>query len=579
MVLPESVARRIAAGEVIERPASVVRELIDNSLDAGSRSVDVEYSGGGLERIRVRDTGWGMSAENLAVCHHTHATSKIRTLEDLDHTRTLGFRGEALSSIAAVAEVEICSRVADSNEGNRIVLRNGAVTQSGAGACAEGTQIEVRRLFADLPARRRFLSRPQAESSAIRRTVLEKATPFPDVRFTLSGEYGRKLTLSPASTLQRVAQAYGSSVHESALHEVTGTGDGFSVTIVAGHPDLFRHDRRLIQVFINRRRIWEYKLVQAVEYAYTDVLHGGLFPVAAVFLDVEPDRVDFNIHPAKREARLRMAGEIHHRIVELLRSFLHAYVVRAVTVNHELGFSLPGGQHGGGFPQERARIDRRGKAEPFFAAHESPAAGNRPAPLHGASLPDGALPPGGAVLPDTAALRYVGRLFETFLIVQNASRVYIIDQHAAHERIIYDRLRQSRTSQSLLVPEEFLTTDDQDYLLEKHADEYAALGIILERRSPRNWVLRAAPIEYRQTTGEMIETILELGGLADGWDRQFLAGIACKAAVKAGDTMDDSSALELAHTTLALPVPRCPHGRPLWVELDRTDLLKLIGRL
>lgn len=568
-VLPDSVSKRIAAGEVIERPASVVRELIDNSLDAGAEAVEVEYRGGGLDSLRVRDTGWGMSREDLEKCHLPHATSKIRSLDDLDRSRTLGFRGEALSSIAAVAELEIVSFREGDDSGNRILLRGGAVTTLDSVPANRGTSVDVRRLFADFPARRRFLGRARGEATAIRNTLLDKAIPFPDVRFTLSSESRKILTLPPSSLVRRVSQAFGQSVREEMFQEISGSGDGFSLTVVAGHPELFRRDRRLIQVFVNRRRVWEFRLMQAVEYAYTDVLHGGLYPVASLFLDIDPDKADFNIHPAKREVRLRTAGEIHHRIVELLRAHLHAYTVKHVSLDRELTFppSATGGTPSLGYSPEPTK----GKI-PFFAPHESPAGGYKPEPLQPHSVP---------TQPDDSPtdLTFVGFLFETFIIVQRSDRVYIIDQHAAHERILYDRFRESRASQPLLIPEEFEVTEDQDASLSRVSSEYRSLGIVIERREPRRWAVASAPPEYRENLEDLIETILELGGLEEAWDRRFLAELACKAAVKGGDRVDSGSALKLAHTTLNLPVPRCPHGRPLWVELDRNDLLRLIGRL
>ncbi len=574
-MLPDSVAKRIAAGEVIERPASVVRELIDNALDAGAATVEVEYTGGGIEQIRVVDNGTGMGPEDLAMCLLPHATSKIRSLEDLAHTTSMGFRGEALASMVAVADVEIRSRMSGTDGGHRVFVPPGSPPRVEPAPCPPGTRVDVRRLFSDLPARRRFLSRPQTEAGQIRQALLDKALANESVRFVLSHQGERRLVLQPGSVANRVATVFGDRVPEQALTTLTGSGEGFRYTIAAASPDIARRDRRLIQACVNGRRVWEYKLVHAVENAYGEVLHGGLFPVAALFLDISPDLVDVNVHPAKREVRIRTIAEIHHAITETLRSFLRAYLVQTVVVEREFSF-----------PATHAR-DRRREAGTLTDASFSPAApvtppagrtGPRPAFFSDTERRAVAETPG-PHRPDEDGLRYVGHLFDTFLIAADRERAYVIDHHAAHERILYDRLRDARAKQKLLIEEEFETTPEEDRALRNHRDEFEELGVVLERGDQGGWRLVAAPAEYRENAQEMIETIRELGGIQGAWDREFLARLACKAAVKAGTLLDAGTSLELARHTLALPEPRCPHGRPLWVELDREALLRLIGRI
>lgn len=584
-LLPPEVSRRIAAGEVIERPASVIRELIDNSLDADADEIDISWEAGGAELLRVADSGGGMHEDDLRLCWKPHATSKIRSIEDLDHATTLGFRGEALGSVAAVSDLQIRSAVAHAEVGHALHVRNAELLSLKSAPPHGGTIVEVRRLFANLPARRRFLSRAQAETAAIRNVIHDKALPFPAVRFShQSGESVRRIL--PAQPLvDRVAACFGQPVPAHSLHELNGTGEGFAVTIVAADPAIVRRDRRLIQVFVNRRRVWEYKLVQAVEYAYQDVQHGGLFPAAAVLVEIDPELVDFNIHPAKREVRIRSAGEVHHRIVEVLRSFLRAYVVKTVQLGDELWQahsgahyprderSSPAQVYGGGHspgdnaPEPPSHDRASGRARPPVAfARETSHAPRQPFGHEIQAVPAG------------NALVYRGTLFGTFIIVERAGNAWIIDQHAAHERILYDRFAASRSSQRLLVPVDFETTEDEDAALRRHREEYASLGIELEEREVGSWQLTALPTAYRNQTGDLIETIRELGGLSESFDRTFLAEMACKAALKAGDYLDDLTALELAERTLALDTPRCPHGRPLWMELSRERLEKLIGR-
>lgn len=576
-VLPPEVSRRIAAGEVIERPASVVRELLDNSLDAGARAIDVSWEAGGSELIRVSDDGRGMSRDDLLLCCRPHATSKIRSLEDLERSVSLGFRGEALASVSAVSDLEIRSTRTDAAQGWRLGMRHGEQTRFEPAAPRPGTVLEVRRLFANLPARRRFLSRAQAESSAIRATVLDKALPFPEVRFTHGSESGSPRVLPAQSQLERVAAVFGGKVPPPSLREVRGSGEGFSLEIIAAEPAIVRRDRRLIQIFVNGRRVWEYRLVQAVEYAYQDVQHGGLFPVAAVLLSIDPALVDFNIHPAKRELRMRNSGEVHHRLVEVLREFLRAWTVKATRLEGPELTEI----------WERPGPIRPSTAQPGHPGKHGPgrsADTGRPGLRHRGSTPQPAwrrpahFDHETRAIPDENTLVYRGTLFGTYLLVERGERAWIIDQHAAHERLLYNRFAAARSSQALLVPEEFDTSDDQDALLRKHADEYTSLGIQLRRLAPRRWQLEAMPAAYREQAEDLIETILSLEGLQEGLDRTFLAEMACKAALKAGDYLDELTAVQLAGKVLALPEPRCPHGRPLFIELDAHQIARLIGR-
>ncbi len=583
-LLPPEVSRRIAAGEVIERPASVVRELVDNSLDAGARAIDISWTEGGSELIRVHDDGRGLSPADLELCWQPHATSKIRTIEDLEASRSLGFRGEALASVSAVSELTMRSTENAAESGRVLTVRQGELVALQPAPPTPGTTVEVRRLFANLPARRRFLSRPQAETQAIRNTILDKALPFPEVQFTHTSGSGSPHILPAHPQLDRVAAVYGAKVPRESLYELSGSAEGFSLQIIAAEPAIVRRDRKMIQIFVNRRRVWEYKLVQAVEYAYQDVQHGGLFPAAAVLIDIDPSLVDFNIHPAKREVRLRNGGELHHRIVEVLRSFLRAWTVQTTTFESGLWPQHTGDgpspqasewQFPPGSPAERPARDERSSAPTSSVLRRSRGATPQTTPAWRAKAH---FDHHTRAVPTADQLVFRGTLFGTFLIVERGGTAWIIDQHAAHERLLYDRFSAARTSQQLLVPDEFEVSPDQDQLLQRHQGEYRKIGIVLERVAVGRWQLTAMPGEYRENSEDLVETILELGGLNDALDRKFIAEIACKAALKAGDYLDGITALELAERTLALTEPRCPHGRPLYLELTQDRLEQLIGR-
>ncbi|MDC7240500.1 MAG: DNA mismatch repair endonuclease MutL, partial [Spirochaetales bacterium] len=322
-VLKESVARKIAAGEVIDRPNSIVRELMDNAVDAGATRIDLSLEGGGIDRIRLVDNGRGMSMDDLKLCCLPHATSKIETEDDLMTIKSLGFRGEALSSIAASSRLEIIST--KDGETGKLSIQDGRLTDPVPWRGDRGTIVDARDLFYSIPARRKFLKRPATEGTQCRNTFLEKALPFPDIHFQLSVNGKVRDVLPPSSLKDRVVAAYSSACPAGMMEERKTLIDGAEITIVAGRPEWNRSDRRYMHVYANNRRIDEYAFVQAMQYGYDEILPGGVFPVCFTFLQVDPALVDFNIHPAKREARFRNKGALHHELVALIKDFLREF--------------------------------------------------------------------------------------------------------------------------------------------------------------------------------------------------------------------------------------------------------------
>ncbi|MCF7949083.1 MAG: DNA mismatch repair endonuclease MutL, partial [Spirochaetia bacterium] len=317
-LLRDSVAQKIAAGEVIDRPFSVVRELLDNAIDSGADSIDLYIEGGGIRRIRVLDNGSGMDREDLELCYKPHATSKISAVGDIYNLHTLGFRGEALASVAACAKLTITSAPV-SAEPHTLEVRNGSPIRLELSRGTQGTVVDVSDLFYAMPGRRKFLKSPGAETSACTRTFIEKALPFPDISFRLFTDDQLKLYLPAADLQKRIAAAYPNQVDPSFLNSVEEEAGRFKIKGLLASPAIHRRDRRNIQVYVNRRRIQEFSLVQAVHYAYEQLLPGGSFPVAFIFLEIDPELVDFNIHPAKREVRINNLPEIHHQLVHTLQ--------------------------------------------------------------------------------------------------------------------------------------------------------------------------------------------------------------------------------------------------------------------
>lgn len=569
-ILSDAVARKIAAGEVIERPQSVVRELLDNSLDAGATNIDVHLESGGNDLIRVTDNGSGMTREDLERCYLPHATSKITTDDDLLRLRTLGFRGEALSSMAAVGRLTVTSMPSLPAEttdpvSHRIEVHGGKLIGIAPAAGPPGTTVEVASLFFNVPARKRFLKRAQSESALVRSVLVDKAVAFPDVTFRLFSGADLRLFLPPGGRTERITAAYPERTEPALLHLLTGSGDGFTFEVVAGEPTAPRKDRKQVQIFVNRRRIWEYALVQAVEYAYRDYLHGGLFPVAYLFLEVEPELVDFNIHPAKREARFRNLPEIHRRVVDALSSYLRTF--ERASVSSAYGSDAP--KLAGFGPM----VGGEGVADSPW----KPSSSNR-AVLTGNASYDLSR---SLELPEEtdAEFRYLGQLFGLFLVVERDDRLFLVDQHAAHERIIYDRLRAGSAGQELLFPVRFGADEDDGAVLEQQKRELEKLGIEIRRTGPENWELVSVPASIDLEAEELIDMIRELAARPADFSRELYASMSCRAAIMDGDIISRATAMGIISDALELKNARCPHGRPIWAEFSREDLMKMVGRI
>lgn len=560
-ILPGSVAGKIAAGEVIERPASVLRELLDNSIDAGSNDISVEVEDGGLTRVRVTDDGCGMSEADVSLCFEAHATSKVHSLSDLDHIETLGFRGEALSSIAHVARLEISSGQTGGG-GGRIVVENGTLREQGPARGSVGTTVDVQQLFFNLPGRKRFLKRSSTERLLCRTVFVEKALAHPDITFRFFADDHKPLVISGAEYPERIAQAY-SDYPSSVLKMVEYSGDASSLTIVIADAQFHRRDRKMVQTFVNGRRVWEFGFTQAVEYGVSDMFHGGTWPVCFVFMDVDPYTVDFNIHPAKREARFLHRDRVHHDIVTALKrpELRNGRAVVAETHSADLSAGLwDSGARATSQPQGH-HTQRSGG----YAHRSAPAAWSIKEPL-------------GPSTPGTNQIRYLGRVFEVFIVVEYSGSLYLIDQHAAHERILYDKLKNDRSTQRLLVPYEFTVEQDQLELVTERIEIAGSLGITIEHAGNQKFCILAVPQAYFGSEAYLVEAITGLEVVAGEFERALYSRIACRSAIMYGDTIDPVTAIELAQSVFDLEEARCPHGRPLYFAISEDDLRKSVGR-
>ncbi|WP_293910062.1 DNA mismatch repair endonuclease MutL, partial [Sphaerochaeta sp. UBA5836] len=330
-LLDPLVAQRIAAGEVIERPASVIRELLDNALDAGGKTILASVTEGGLEQIMVIDDGEGIEREDLPLLCESHATSKVRELDDLYHIKSMGFRGEALYSIAAVSRITIASSYQGSDP-YQITIDNGKKEAVLPGGPRTGTMVTVQGLFKELPARRQFLKRPSTEAAMARSVLLEKALAFPDRAFRFISDQTVRVDLVPTTRKQRVLDvlSLNQNIVPSEMLELYDTAGRFDLYAVCSSPALSRSDRSYIKIYVNNRPVEEYSLVQAVTYGYGELLAGGSFPYCYLFINVDPTLVDFNIHPTKREVKLRNKAEIHHQVVSMIASQIKRTIPRMV---------------------------------------------------------------------------------------------------------------------------------------------------------------------------------------------------------------------------------------------------------
>jgi len=585
-VLPPEEARRIAAGEVIDRPAALVREFLDNAIDAGSLNIELSIEEGGCKKVEVCDDGSGMPREDLELCPQTHATSKIRSLDDLDTAKSLGFRGEALAAACSVSRLEIIT----SMDGREAWLLDVGPSESNPQKIEQtrrtkGSTVRAVNLFESIPARKRFLKREGSEAGLCRQAFIDKALAFNAVNFRYVQD-GKLKDFLPAVPVkkERFAAALLSPGEESFLHEINAQGEGFSAVIVIGGPELYRNDRRQLYVFANGRRVQDFSLVQAMEYGSQGWFPNGTHPIGAVYIDIDPSLADFNIHPAKREVRFRDPGAIHRVVSGTVKAFFHNLYVKTSREDAQ-GLNR-------GFPRQDAKAQREELGEEFsFSYNNKNHETNRSSAgtekiinynsAGSALLPNLSFEAGenSSVTNSQGTMNYVGRLFGLFILIEWNDRLYIIDQHAAHERILYDKfLSEPVPKQELLAPIPFTTeSEDEDAFLAEKRGELSSLGIEIEKDED-GWRIDALPADWRLSDAQTVKEILNLRTAGEDMAKRWAATYCCRAAIKDGDHPDDETAFAIGVEALALPDPRCPHGRPIWTEITKEALYKAVRR-
>jgi len=568
-ILREDVARRIAAGEVIDRPAAVVRELLDNAIDAGAAEISLFIEEGGNKTIRVVDNGNGMGREDLSLCILPHATSKIRIIEDLEHTTSLGFRGEALSSIAAVSRLEIASRRKDeTGPANIITVEGGKLLREKPGPGNPGTAALVENLFYNMPARKKFLKRPQTEASLCRAVFLEKAAAFPEIGFKLYSDNVLKLFLPADASIGRIETIRGDG---TICESFAGSGEGFSVEVIAAPPHVTERDRRLIHIYANTRRINEFTLVQAVTHGYAGYVPGGLFPFAFVYVRTDPAFIDFNIHPAKREARFRNLPEIRSLLVYTIKNHL---ALRHTTRPLEVFGSVRDEA-----PEQTFSWDSSPVSATDKVAGDDPAGKGNTIEAVTPGIPD-EIPNKETTGDKTERIVFYGQVWKVFLLASRGHEFFLVDQHAAHERLLYDALcAKSPRAMPLLVPIPIDAEPDTGDLLERHSVLFSDHGFSLVKINDSKWEIRAVPEELAEAgAGELADMLAGIAKTPGDLVREIRSRIACRKAIKEGDMLDPVTALSLVRQALALHEPRCPHGRPVWLAFSREELYRRFQR-
>lgn len=645
--LNAEVARKIAAGEVIDRPNAIVRELMDNAIDSKASKITVEISGGGIEKVRIVDDGCGMTKEDLFACARPHATSKIQQETDLLKLTTLGFRGEALSSIAAVCRLSIISG------GYKM---KASITEDHImepAASLKGTIVQAEGLFENFPARRIFLKRPATESTMCKNTFIGKSLPNPQIAFRFVNDGEIKLDLPAGQTLvERFVKGMELKEPLQLFYEISNSSNNdFSFKIVLGEPGVFRPNKKDIYIFVNGRKINEYSLAQAVEYGGQGYFPNGTFPVAAVFINVDSSLVDFNIHPAKKEVRFKDLSVIHHEISCAVRNFYSEYTNRTmkkttVLKSEQKDFSndfFSPAELASKIIEESAQKEEKNYFQPsntsyshflgankniynsnnrnrFFAEsktfpipqaqeiHEEKFLKTNDFNSFPEDIPLQTSESISSYMDSVIAkfnskkqnfqkeqafdfqkekepqientFNYIGTGLGTFIFAEKNSTLYIIDQHAAHERILFDQIMQERQKcQNLLIPYIIETKDkNEDKYLESIKENLKEIGFTCFQKEDGVWEFTTIHERWTGTQEELEHAIFDTKVEPEKIIYSIAAMTACKAAVKDGWKLDSSTAAKIAKEALSLQDPHCPHGRPVFTTITREKLFSLVKR-
>ena len=637
--LDAEVARKIAAGEVIDRPNAIVRELMDNSIDSGAKSITVEISGGGIEKIRIVDDGCGMTKEDLQNCARPHATSKISSEIDLLNLTTLGFRGEALSSIAAVSRLSITSggwKMRASITEDHILEPQANIT---------GTIVQSEGLFENFPARRQFLKRPATEALMCKNTFIEKTLAHPEIAFRFIQDGEIKIDLPQNQSLkERFVMANGLLQYEELFFEISKKSSfssencEWSFNVIIGEPAVSRPSKKDIEIFANGRKIQEYSLVQAVEYGCQGFFPNGTYPVAGVFIQIRPDLIDFNIHPAKKEARFYDISDLHHGLSSTIKDFFKKYTyanfsedkspdeirsqdffdIYSDNIENQTGTkntyasihyktSETNNAQLSDFrskylgiksqnSQKQSQNSYLSRTKLYDIAQQALDAQNSQSDELNQNLEkkeydsndfqnqfsSGETFEQNQQVKIEEKIKFIGTCLGTFLLAEKNNCLYIIDQHAAHERILFDRLMNNQNenaNQQLLIPYKIRTESKmQDLQLEKLQSRLSQIGFEIQKIEDGYWEVSSIPERWTGSEFDLKQALFVKHVEPEEIIRSIAAMTACKAAVKDGYILDSITAEKLVKQAFTLEDPHCPHGRPVYTVISREKLFELVKR-
>ncbi len=585
--LPEQLVNQIAAGEVVERPASIVKELVENSLDAGASRIEIELEAGGAKRVRVRDNGHGIAADELALALSRHATSKIASLDDLEAVATMGFRGEALPSMASVSRFALTSRAHDADQAWTIEAEDGRLSAPRPAQHPVGTTVTVHDLFYNVPARRKFLRAERTEYGHVEELVRTQALAHPAVEFRLSHNGREVQRLAAGSAEQRIGAALDETLLAQSLRIDTSAGD-LRLEGWIGAPTAARSQTDRQYFYVNGRPVRDRLVAHAVRQAYADVLFHGRHPAYVLFLTLEPGAVDVNVHPAKLEVRFRDSRRVHDFVFRRLHEALAGTRAGGAMPEGVGAFATPqpaGSVHAAWNPRQSG-LGLPGQAVPlqaYVALYSAGSTQHASIPQTGGdAVADGAPPPLGYAL---------AQLGGVFVLAENAHGLVLVDMHAAHERVTYERLKDARAcgsipSQLLLVPLPVAVSRREADAVDEHAAEFAALGFELTRVADERVLVRRIPSVLE---GSDVEALVRdvLGDLAthgssarlEEFQNELLSTMACHASVRANRRLELAEMNALLRQMEATErSDQCNHGRPTWVQLTRAELDRMFLR-
>ena len=593
-ILPENLANQIAAGEVVERPASVVKELIENSLDASASEVFVEIEKGGKTLIKVTDNGYGMKKDDAFLCLERHATSKVSSAEDLFALHTMGFRGEALPAIASVTRLRLTTRSVDDETGWQIYAEGGTIRQADAVGVAPGTVVEVRNLFFNTPGRRKFLRKDETEFGHIADVVSRLALSRPDIHFRLLHNGRNVLEAYRHNRLEeRAAAMLGRNVAADLLTVEADSGNGEMLIGLLGTPGISRSSTNNIYTYINGRFVRDRVVQHAILEAYRSLLEKRRYPIAVLFIDMPPESVDVNVHPTKHEVRFRNQQQVHDFIVTSLRDRLQQVSFEPARVSSAFQpspFSPPPVTSAPQTPEQRVYRER--VQESLAAFNEKVASVPTIAAI---STVKGEIDGWSSGRQETQSLpegwRLIGQYLNSYLLCQADDELVLIDQHAAHERIGFERLRKQLASdgiesQALLFPMVLELEHREAAVLAEHLDDFARFGFEVEAFGGRSFTVKSVPalvadVDVERLVRDLAAELNEIGRAAqlDDEIERVLAVLACHSMVRANQALSQSEMQQLLHDLAAIEFGSCcPHGRPIMHRLSKREVEKLFHR-